>query len=336
MASQSPSRGEEGVQQQEPSRAAGLCAVQPTSASSQLRSNHDAALPEPPRISGGTPVTEDMIQTAVATIAVTGVPLSSNAPGHNTSQGSLHHFSSTGPSSIDHDPPFPYPQPPAAALPHPSQPPIHPYYLLPHHALVHCPVDGVPAVSPDATAGSARRRASSLPYSSRSREFTIDERERLVDEFETRRAAGEALTQQAFALEKGITLSQLKHWLVKVGQETEAADKTKKRNRPPRYGPIEAEMRQWMLTQQQPMQVPCEAIRRRALEIARRLGINDFKASNSWITGLKERYQQGITFVPELSPAASVAAAAAAPDTDDVMVREDYMKGALTSDLRVV
>ena len=112
-------------------------------------------------------------------------------------------------------------------------------------------------------------------------------------EFMGRRAAGEALTQQAFALEKGISVSQLKHWLFNMRKgHTPGPANMRKRDRAPKYWRIEDEVRLWMAGHGDQAKIPVEEIRRKALEIARRLGINDFKASNSWITGLKERYQQ--------------------------------------------
>ncbi|CEL95756.1 unnamed protein product [Vitrella brassicaformis CCMP3155] len=177
---------------------------------------------------------------------------------------------------------------PAAALP-----------ASPHSSRVH------PSYFPSQQRTAASKQAA---------ELTIGEREALLADFERRKAAGEALTQQAFALEKGIIplyipLTQFKNWChrssVKREPQHEAADKSKKRYRQSPFQPIEVEVRQWMAGHEDQRKIPIKAIRAKAIEIAVRLGISGFSASDTWIRGVNDRYMQ------DQGQASSAAAAAA-------------------------
>ncbi|CEL98351.1 unnamed protein product [Vitrella brassicaformis CCMP3155] len=270
--------------------------------------------------------------------------------GREMPQPSSHHFSL----------PLPDTHPPAAQWPfgHPAAPPSFPPpdhlaafppagYPFPSLANVplsmqpSCSYGQLPFVDPLMagapppilpTEGSLRQRASSLPPPRRQRstkEVAIGEREALLAEFDSRRAQGEKLTQLAFALEKGITLSQFKHWRSRstAGSEAQdAIDKAKKRIRQSPYQPIEAELRQWMAGHEDPTRIPVEHIRREALEIAGRLGISGFKASDTWISGVKKRYNQSVTLTDQpLAAAAAAASALPAPPIDtDGMIGEQH------------
>ncbi|CEL98330.1 unnamed protein product [Vitrella brassicaformis CCMP3155] len=175
---------------------------------------------------------------------------------------------------------------------------------------------GAPGGLPLSTEGSLRQRASSLPPPRTHKaapEVTLAEREALLADFERRKEQGEELTMRAFAVEKGITLSQFKHWYYrsKGGAHHEAADKTKKRTRKSPYQPIEDEIRQWLVGHDDPTSISVEHMRRTALEIAQRLGISGFKASDRWISDVKKRYKQTVASTDQTSPAAAADAAAA-------------------------
>ncbi|CEM36402.1 unnamed protein product [Vitrella brassicaformis CCMP3155] len=161
-------------------------------------------------------------------------------------------------------------------------------------------------------AESSRHRAESLPpsnrearartsqssqVSKRAGEVTIGERLQLVNEFERRKKDGDTISMPQFEKEKGITHGRFKQWYAAVKRQKEAGtqviDPTKKRSREPKYLPIEDEMREWMAGHDDHANVPPKAIRTKAMEVAARLGIGDFSASDSWIKRFKIRYQQG-------------------------------------------
>ncbi|CEM14103.1 unnamed protein product [Vitrella brassicaformis CCMP3155] len=145
-------------------------------------------------------------------------------------------------------------------------------------------------------------------------EVTIGERLQLVDEFESRKRDGEAISMLQFAKEKGITPpTRFKQWCIDIKKQTAAGkqivDPTKKRNRQPKYQPIEDAMWQWMASRGDPMKVPPKDIRAKAIEIASRLGITGFSASDSWTKAFRKRCQQ----IRLPSSEAPVSAAAARP-----------------------
>ncbi|CEL98344.1 unnamed protein product [Vitrella brassicaformis CCMP3155] len=179
-------------------------------------------------------------------------------------------------------------------------------------------------------------------------EVTIGKRLQLVDEFERRKDSEEAISMPQFAKEKGIPPKRFKQWRAKLKKQREAGmrivDPTKKRNRQPKYQQIEDEMRQWMANHDDLTKVPPKAIRAKAMEIANRLGISDFSASDTWIKNFRKRCQQNPPG-PSASPAPSLAhvindmqgplpssvvpPAAAAPGTDDTdgmaLMREEEL-----------
>ncbi|CEM36858.1 unnamed protein product [Vitrella brassicaformis CCMP3155] len=148
-------------------------------------------------------------------------------------------------------------------------------------------------------------------------EVTIGERLQLVDEFERRKSSGESISMPQFEREKGIPPGRFKQWYYAIKKQREAgvqtADHTKKRNRQPKYQPIEDEMRQWMATHDDPTSLPTGNIRTKAIEIASRLGVTGFLASDNWIKNFRRRYKQN-PFPSSDTPAA--AAAAGNNDTD--------------------
>ncbi|CEM27972.1 unnamed protein product [Vitrella brassicaformis CCMP3155] len=164
----------------------------------------------------------------------------------------------------------------------------------------------------------------------RAPETTIGERLRLVEEFERRKQSGERISMAQFAKENGIKYGQFRQWRYKLMKQREVGvqvtDADKKRIRQPKYQPIEDEMRQWMAGQRDPMSVPTKDIREKAMEIKMRLGVSGFSASDSWVRGFRERFQQHRPTAPELPAAAAAAAAAASgiDNTDGMTSEEEF------------
>ncbi|CEL98349.1 unnamed protein product [Vitrella brassicaformis CCMP3155] len=178
---------------------------------------------------------------------------------------------------------------------------------------------------------SSRRRATSVDTSRRTGhrsdsqacrknadEVTIGERLQLVSEFERRQRDGEAISMPQFAKENGIPPARFKQWCIDIKKQREAGveviDSNKKRNRQPKYQPIEDEMRQWMAGHEDPSKVPPKAIRTKAVATAIRLGITGFSASDSWIKAFRKRCQQDPPG-PSESPAPFLA-----EDTNDMQI----------------
>ncbi|CEL98338.1 unnamed protein product [Vitrella brassicaformis CCMP3155] len=131
----------------------------------------------------------------------------------------------------------------------------------------------------------------------RAGEVAISERLQLVDEFIRRQQSGESINMSQFAEEQGIPPKRFRQWCSDIKKQREAGmpvtDSDKKRNRQPKYRQIEDEMRQWMATHDDPTSVPPRAIRAKAIEIASRLGVGDFSASDKWIKSFRKRCLQG-------------------------------------------
>ncbi|CEL98333.1 unnamed protein product [Vitrella brassicaformis CCMP3155] len=150
----------------------------------------------------------------------------------------------------------------------------------------------------------------------RAGEVAIGERLQLVDEFIRRQQSGESINMSQFAKEKGIPPKRFRQWCYATKKQREEGkqivDSDKKRNRPPKYQQIEDDMRQWMATHDDPTSVPPKAIRAKAMEIAIRLGVTGFSASDKWIKTFRKRCQQ-IPLPSSEPPAAAAAAAAVDP-----------------------
>mmetsp|Transcript_34816 Transcript_34816/g.86366 ORF Transcript_34816/g.86366 Transcript_34816/m.86366 type:complete len:712 (+) Transcript_34816:295-2430(+) len=148
----------------------------------------------------------------------------------------------------------------------------------------------------------------------RKEEVSIEERLRLVEQFNQRKQSGEKITADDFAREKRLPPYLFANWLRGAKRQEEKQreggmpfiDPTKKRHTPPKYQQIENEMRQWMATHDNPTSVPTEDIRAMAMEIASRLDIIGFKGTKSWVKAFRKRCQQNPPG-PSASPASSLA-----------------------------
>jgi len=136
----------------------------------------------------------------------------------------------------------------------------------------------------------------------RAGEVAIGERLQLVDEFQRRKQGGEAISMAQFAQEKHLSENKFKNWFRAIKQQREDGrefvDPERKRNRQPRYREIEDELRQWMAGHDDPTSIPSKDMKAKALEVADRLvtsgfvGFRGFKASDTWISAFRRRYQQ--------------------------------------------
>ncbi|CEM31378.1 unnamed protein product [Vitrella brassicaformis CCMP3155] len=130
----------------------------------------------------------------------------------------------------------------------------------------------------------------------RAGEVSIAERLQLVDEFNRGTDSGDPISMTQFAHDKGILPSTFQRWhsgILRQRREGKTVvDPAKKRNRPPKHHKIEDEMRQWMAAHDDPESVRPTDIRTKALEIAMRLRITGFSASDTWVRNFKKRCQQ--------------------------------------------
>ncbi|CEL98155.1 unnamed protein product [Vitrella brassicaformis CCMP3155] len=162
----------------------------------------------------------------------------------------------------------------------------------------------------------------------RAGEVTLGERLLLVDEFKQRKRAGQDVSMVRFAHEKGVGVRSFERWHSAITKQREAGmpltDPTKKRSRRPKYQEIEDQLVNWMAFQRPSAGstgVSPKAVRAKAMEIAGRLGVDAFSASNSWMAGFKKRYQQSVQLNGQ--PAAAAAAADADSGTDGITMKEE-------------
>ncbi|CEL99529.1 unnamed protein product [Vitrella brassicaformis CCMP3155] len=217
----------------------------------------------------------------------------------------------------------------ASALP-PNMPLMRSAHGSSHHRTASVP----PSLSTRRPATAQFSHEVSDRASYRALKVAIGMRLGLVDEFIRRKESGENISKPQFARENGLDPKLFNKWYYSIktqrAKSIEVTDLSNKRITPLKYPQIEDPMREWMASQGDPAAVPPRAIKRKAMKIAFRLGIDDrFSASDNWVTAFKKRYMKAFKERCQQNspwPCEGPAAAAAPPaaDNTDGMASMDW------------